>query len=177
MIWKKKKKIGVVYFSLEGNTEYVVQRIKEVLQAGGANLEEDVTILKLEPVQPYSTGKGKFLKGGVAAMAGSKPQLKPYRFDPKEYDVLILASPVWAGTIAPPLRTFLLANKLKGQKVGLALCSTSGRVDHCFKKFDKYLRKTEVVSMLSLIDPAKKKKGEDQHEINRFVGEILGERG
>ena len=173
MIRNKDRKIAVVYFSLGGNTEYVVQRILEAIGD-----ETAVDVVRLEPIKHYAdAGPMKYIKGGAAASLGSRPQLKPYSFDPKKYDAVIVGSPIWAGTIAPPIRTFLLANKIKGKKIGVALCSSSGRADKCFSRIEKYLKKTEIISKLSLVDPAKNKNGGDLYEIRRFVREIMEARG
>ena len=42
---------------------------------------------------------------------------------------------------------------------------------------EKYLKKTEIISKLSLVDPAKNKNGGDLYEIRRFVREIMEARG
>ena len=63
----------IVYYSLEGNTEYTA---KEIAAKLGADL------LRLEPVKAYPTGKvSKFVWGGKSAMMAETPQLKPYQFD------------------------------------------------------------------------------------------------
>lgn len=162
------KRTAIVYFSLNGNTEYVAERIYD-------NLEDQtmIDVIKLEPVKPYvDKGPMKFVKGGAASVFGAKPELVEYQFDPKEYDTVIIGTPVWAGSIAPPLRSFLLSNKLKGKNVAIFLCSSSGKVEKCMDKLKKYLKKSAVVTTLSLLDPAKAKSGEDLYEIQRFVGEV-----
>ena len=169
MIGKKEKRTALVYFSLSGNTDYIAERIAEEI---GSQVKLD--IIKLEPVKPYAhKGPMKFVKGGAAATFGSKPELKPYDFQAKEYDTVILGTPVWAGTIAPPLRTFMLANKLKGKNVALFISSASGNIDRCIGKLSKYLKKTNIIATIGLVEPLKSKNEEDLKEISRFVKEIL----
>ena len=165
----KPKKIALVYFSLNGNTEYVAEKIYNTLDD-----QEMVDVIKLEPIKPYvDKGPMKFVKGGAASVFGSKPELIGYRFNPKDYDTVLIGTPIWAGSIAPPLRTFLLSNKLKGKNVAIFLCSSSGKVDKCLDKLQKYLKKSNIVSTLSLLDPAKGKSGEDLYQIQKFVETVM----
>ena len=58
-------KTAVVYYSLEGNTEFTANIIAETL---------DSDIIKLEPKKAYPTGKiSKFVWGGKSAMMSETP--------------------------------------------------------------------------------------------------------
>ena len=58
----------VVYYSLEGNTEYVAEKIREAV---GADL------LKLVPKKAYhDKGLAKFFWGGKSAVMAEKPELE-----------------------------------------------------------------------------------------------------
>lgn len=60
----------IVYFSLEGNTEYAANRIKEKT---GADL------LRLIPKKAYADkGFKKFFRGGKSAVFKDKPNLEEY---------------------------------------------------------------------------------------------------
>ena len=60
----------VVYYSLEGNTEYAADKI-----IGKTGADE----LKLIPIKPYcDKGAKKFLWGGKCAVFGEVPDLEPY---------------------------------------------------------------------------------------------------
>ena len=84
----------VVYFSLEGNTEYVAEKISDYLKTD---------TLRLEPVKEYPRGNfSKFFWGGKSVVFGETPKLVPYNFDASKYDVIIIGTPVWAGSFTPP---------------------------------------------------------------------------
>ena len=69
----------IVYYSLEGNTDYAAKLIAEEL---GADL------LCLVPVKAYPTGKvSKFIWGGKAAVMSDTPKLQPYKYDDAAYDL------------------------------------------------------------------------------------------
>ena len=100
-------KTAIVYYSMSGNTDMVARKTAEEL---GGSLTE------LRPVKEYpSKGFRKFIRGGKSAVMGEKPALEPYTFDDSS-DLVIIGSPVWAGNIAPPLRTFITeAERALGQ--------------------------------------------------------------
>ena len=89
----------IVYYSLEGNTDYAAQRIKEKL---GAHIR------RLDPVKPYSDkGLAKFFWGGKAAIMAEKPELEDYNVDFARFDRIIFGFPVWASNFTQPLRKFI----------------------------------------------------------------------
>lgn len=144
---KEPMKTAVVYFSLEGNTRYAAEKIAVRL---GADL------IRLIPAKEYPTGKvSKYFWGGKSASFGETPKLEPYRFDPDLYDLVILGTPVWAGTFAPPLRTFVRENKLTGKKAALFACCSGGATEKCFERLMKETGGCTWVSTLRLVDPLK----------------------
>ena len=71
----------IIYYSLEGNTEYTAKLIASELNAD---------LFKLEPKKAYPTGKiSKFVWGGKSAMMSESPDLQPYQFDAVSYDYII----------------------------------------------------------------------------------------
>jgi flavodoxin len=153
----------VVYYSLEGNTRYVADKIAEKL---GADM------LRLEPVKPYPTGKiSKFIFGGKSAVCGEMPELKQYYFNKNDYDIIILGTPVWAGTFTPPIKTFISKNNLSDKKIALYACSTGGNAGKCLQKLQQELGITKAAT-LSLIDPGKKQNMENDNKIEAFCIEV-----
>jgi menaquinone-dependent protoporphyrinogen IX oxidase len=55
-----------------------------------------------------------------------KPELAPYQFDPEIYDLIIIGTPVWAWSFAPPLRTFFNDHSLEDKKVALFITHQGG---------------------------------------------------
>ena len=71
----------IVYYSLEGNTEYAARQIAAALGAD---------TLRLEVTKAYPTsGFKKFFWGGKSAVMAETPKLEPYRFDGSQYDRVI----------------------------------------------------------------------------------------
>lgn len=157
-------KTAVIYYSLEGNTKYAAKKIAAQL---GADL------IQLIPVKDYPTGKvSKYFWGGKSATFGESPRLEPYSFDQNQYDLVILGTPIWAGTFAPPLRTFIRENKLTGKKVALFACCSGGATEKCFEQLKKEAGDCTVVSTLRLIDPLKGIQAEVDRSVTQFCATL-----
>ncbi|MBE5835734.1 MAG: flavodoxin [Butyrivibrio sp.] len=159
-------KLSVAYYSLEGNIRYVAQKLADAL---GADL------LELVPVKEYpDKGFKKYFWGGKAATMKEKPDLKPYSFTPDDYEVIVLCTPVWAGTFTPPFRTFLNENDMTGKKIAVVASSSGGNTVKCIQQLKEAAHAESLVAELSLIDPKDKPTKENEDKIKDFVNIILG---
>lgn len=157
-------KAVIVYYSLEGNTQFVGDSIAKEIPA---------KIISLEPVKEYPKGKvSKFFWGGKSVVFGETPPLVPYEFDRKEYDIVIIGTPVWAGCFAPPIKTFLKENDLSGKKIALFACSSGGDAEKCFAKFKKELAGSNIIATLSLVDPKARPKSDNTLKIKDFCNQL-----
>lgn len=90
-------------------------------------------ILPLEPVEPYPDSYAKcLLRGRKEIKAGVQPALSTSsQCDLSEYEIIFLGTPVWFGTYAPPVKTFLAQNDyLKGKAVFLFATHGGGGLSH-----------------------------------------------
>jgi flavodoxin len=153
----------VVYFSLEGNTKYVADKIAEFTGADE---------LRLEPAKDYPRGNvSKFFWGGKSVVFGESPKLLPYDFDVEKYDLVIIGTPVWAGSFTPPIKTFIKENDLSKKKVALFACSAGG-VGKCLDKLKDALPACEVIATFDLISPKKTQSEETVQKIKSFCDGI-----
>lgn len=153
---------AIVFYSMSGNTTYVAEKLAAAL---GADL------IPLIPKKAYpDTGFKKFLWGGKSAIMGNKPALEPYSFDPAAYDLIIFGSPVWAGTFAPSLRTFIEENRvaLTGKRLAAFFCC-SGGPGKVLEKFNGYLNGIQPEQEIILIDPKDKPAPETEEKIQSFM--------
>ena len=137
----------VVYYSLEGNTEMIAEKLGETLGAER---------LRLEPEKAYpDKGASKSLWGGKSAVMGEKPALRPYSFPAENYDRVIIGFPVWAGTFAPPIRSFVLENldTLKGKRLAAYACEAGSGGERALQKLKKLLEIESFAAEMILIDP------------------------
>lgn len=106
---KKQEKILVLFYSQSNTTKTVAQEIQKQL---GCDIEE------IECAEPY-TGEFK----DVAArwqqemQEGKTAAINPLKKDIKDYDVIFLGFPIWGGTYASPVATFLKDADFSGKKL------------------------------------------------------------
>ncbi len=155
-------KTAVVYYSMGGNTKYAAQRIAEGLGADR---------IALERVRKYpDRGLRKFFWGGKSAVMGETPELEPCGFEADRYDRGILGFPVWAGNIAPPLRTFVLerAGELKEKRVAAFACQSGSGARKAFDRLCGCLGIGALCAELVLIDPKDRPDGANRGKIAEF---------
>lgn len=152
---------AVVYYSLEGNTEMVAKEMASILNAN---------LIKLEPEEAYpDSGFRKFFWGGKSAVMGEKPKLKPYEFDSSEYDSIILGFPIWASSVTPPIRTFLLENNdVTSKEISVFACQSGNGAQKAFAKLKKEFNIGEFKAELILIDPKAKPSEDNKTKIKEF---------
>ncbi|MBR0173415.1 MAG: NAD(P)H-dependent oxidoreductase [Lachnospiraceae bacterium] len=152
----------VVYYSMGGNTDYVAHQIAEKT---GAEL------LRLEPVTAYpDKGLKKFLWGGKSALMSEHPQLKPYAFDVNEYDRIVFGFPVWAGTVAPPVRTFLSDHfsSLRSRQFFAFACQSGAGGEKAIERVRQMLCLNAFRATMVLNDPKDKPSEENEQKIRAF---------
>lgn len=157
----------IVYYSLEGNTEYAAQAIASVL---------GVDLLRLEPVKAYpTTGFRKFFWGGKSAVMAEKPKLKPYVFQLERYERIIFGFPVWAGNVTPPLRTFIAENRevLSGKHFAVFACQSGAGADRAFGKLKALLGNKAMDAELVLIDPKDRPSEGNKANMKAFCDALL----
>lgn len=157
----------IVYYSLEGNTEYAAQRIKEKL---GAHIR------RLDPIKPYSNkGISKFIWGGKSALMAEKPDLEDYNVDMTRFDRVIFGFPVWASTFAPPLRTFIEENRegLKGKRFAAFACQAGNGAKKALAKLEECVGETAFEQTAIFIDPKAKHSDETDRLIDAFADALL----
>lgn len=154
----------IVYYSLEGNTEYAAKLIAEKL---GADL------LCLAPVKAYPTGKiQKFIWGGKSAVMAETPDLQPYDFAAAAYGRIIFGSPVWASNIAPPPRTFIRDNDFSGKRFAAFLCESGSGAEKAFEKLKNVLNTDHFDAETVLIDPKSRPNAANEQKITAFCGKL-----
>ncbi len=156
----------VVYFSMSGNTDYVVNKIKDKI---------DCDILKLELKKEFSKSKVlRFILAGKSATMGEKPILKDYDFDSKKYNHIIIGSPIWAGTFSSPIKSFIDKNKdkLKSKKISVFLCYSGSDANKALDKLKNELEIDSFDSELYLINPKTKQSKDKDKQIDSFIEKL-----
>ena len=131
------KKVLVLYYSQTSNTKAVAQELATKL---GADIEE------MTLAAPYD---GDF-QATIARVQqereqGIKPELKPIQADLSQYDVIFLGYPVWFGTMAPPMLSFVESTDLSGKKIVPFCTFGSGGLDSSIRDLKEKQPKAEIL--------------------------------
>jgi flavodoxin len=96
----------IVYYSRSGVTKKVAEFIGKKI---GATVEELIDKDKREGVLGY-------IRSGKEAMKKELAEIEAIKNNPEDFDLIFIGTPVWAGTMAPAVRTYIEKNKDKIKK-------------------------------------------------------------
>lgn len=130
-------KILVLYYSQTGNTKAVAEQIASRL---GADIEEFVAV---NPYDPDFQATIQRCKEDQAQ--GVLPEINPMKADLSKYDVIFLGYPVWFGTYAPPVITWLTSVDLSGKKIVPFCTFGSGGLESSVAELRKCQPKADVL--------------------------------
>lgn len=108
----------VVYYSLTGNTKEVAELIATKLDAF------------VEPIKDSGKRSGilGYIRSGYEGMTGKRAMIKKPEKHPDQFDLVIVGSPIWAGGMASPVRSYLANHPLKSARL-VVFCTSDG-TDH-----------------------------------------------
>jgi flavodoxin len=139
-------KTAVIFYSLDGNCVFAAEEIKAQLNAD---------MIRLETKDDKKRGKiGKMFWGCRMVFSKKNPPLKPYSFNASAYDLIILGVPVWAGSPAPPIKTFIGETNLSGKKLAIFICHAGGK-GKSLETFKSLLSGNNIVAETDFQEPAK----------------------
>ncbi len=139
-------KTAILYFSLSGNTETAAKAMASAIEAD---------LFAIETTKPYPKSfVGRIFVGGFQAMFKKKPSIKPLSFTPAQYDLIIIGTPTWAGSVVPAIRTALAKFDFSSRNV--ALYSTfAGEAGRSISEMTELAVGAKIVDVKSAKEPAK----------------------
>ena len=117
------KKILVVYYSRGGNTEKAALELSKRLNAD------------VEKLIDYKSRDGIFgyIGSGRDAMLKRLTMIEPVKSNTANYDLVILATPTWASTMAPAIRTYIHQRKDELKEVAFIVTQGGAVSDKIFE--------------------------------------------
>lgn len=118
----------IIYYSYTNHTRELVKRLQNKFS---------YDVFEIEPVIPYSNNYQQVVDEAERDVPrGVQPEIKPFTLDLEQYDVIILATPVWWYTFASPVNTFLHQYRLQG-KIIIPLVTNGGWVGHTIEDIER----------------------------------------
>ena len=139
-IEQKDAKVLVVYYSREGHTKLVAEKLA---QKFNADLEQLIDKKK-------RTGPIGFSGAGKDAVAGNLTKLEPLKRNPQDYDVILIGTPSWFGNVTPAVRTFIKENNVSDKKSGVFGTTHLTGVENALKQAAELISKENAEKIPAL---------------------------
>ncbi|UCD55013.1 MAG: NAD(P)H-dependent oxidoreductase [Candidatus Omnitrophota bacterium] len=156
-------KTAIIYYSFTGNTHRIAYLFADILK----NKSEEAVLVRIRPLkEPVS-----FLQQCKEAFLARKPELYRTLLDLKDFDRIIIGSPVWAFRPAPAINTYI-------EQCG----SLQGKTAICFVTYgsgagkDKALgvmKKALVAKGARVVGTLSLQQGESEKQCREKLSEIL----
>ena len=148
----------IVYYSRTSQTKKIAKIIQKDLNCD----IEEITV-----GEKYNGTVG-YIKGGFDASANRVCKINKISKNPKDYDLVIIGTPVWASTMATPIYSYLkeYSNEIN-EIASFCTCGGSG-YEKTLKKIAKIANKTPIATMYL----TKKEIKNPKEKINNFENKI-----
>jgi flavodoxin len=150
----------VVYYSRTGTTERVGKIIAEKLSA-----DTEAIIDKKD-----RSGVLGFIGGGKDALLGKDAEIEPIGHDPSGYDLIIVGTPVWASSVCPAVRRYLVQESGRLPQVAFFLTTGGTGMTKTFQRMAEVCEQSPVATLALKARDVKKDRFED--DLEQFVGKI-----
>jgi flavodoxin len=131
-------KVLILYYtwSEQTNTENAAKIIQGLTGAD---------IVKVEPATPFpDLNPGEMINwAGEQRKKEGWPEIKNLGVDPASYDFIFIGTPVWFGTVAPPIET-LLANTDFGGKPVACFAMANSNEGNVLSNFEEKVKNAQV---------------------------------
>jgi flavodoxin len=108
----------IVFYSRSGVTKQLAQKIAE---------KTGWEIIELADSQPRQGFSG-YMKACWQALTGKQTEIQTFNNDFSDYDCVVVGTPIWAGNMAPAVRTFLKQYQDKIKQLAF-FCTMGGAND------------------------------------------------
>lgn len=158
---KNKANVLVVYFSRTGRTEKVAKMIGERLETS-----------KIEAIQESfrRIGPMGYVRSLWEAMVGATPIIQRPKHDPSQFDLLVLASPVWMSRVASPVRTYITKMEAHFPKVAFVVTEGGSGGNRALLQMRDLCSRIPLAEMVITEDEIAK--GSSLHQVENFCEQI-----
>jgi hypothetical protein len=131
-------KVLVVYYSLSGNTRSVATALARDL---GTDIEE----LRCSR---YSPGMWGYVRAGYDSWKGNLPPIEPLTHTLSQYELVVIAGPIWAWHPATPVRTFLQQERSKLSHVAFLLTHGGAAAEKSLREMEEIVGRRPAATLV-----------------------------
>lgn len=134
----------IAYFSYTGHTKGIARQIQNL--TGG-------TLFEIRPAEAYSNDYDTTERQGRKETSdGYRPPLAEQVSNLDSYDTILLGTPNWFNTVAPPIATFLTENDFAGKKIALFCTNGGGGLGHTVSDIRSMCKGANILDSLNLYE-------------------------
>lgn len=149
--------ILVAYYSRTNVTKKVAEAIASQLDA---DIEEIVPKVKYE-------GKIGYMRGGKDAISEKIIDLDSLKYNPADYDLVYLGTPVWAGKAATPVISYIKQNEGSFNDVKFFVTAGGSGFEGTIEQLGKYVGKAPLKTLS--LTTKQVKRDEFKEELASFI--------
>ncbi|MBR3198833.1 MAG: NAD(P)H-dependent oxidoreductase [Bacilli bacterium] len=127
-----------IYYSLSGNGDFVASYLKEK----GFDIRKVISSDKM----PQNTFL-RIMTGGFLAGIGHKSKLINFDNDIRDYDEIIIGSPIWNGRLSCPINSVLDNLDLNNKRLTFILYSGSGEAPKVNEKLSQKFPQSKIIHL------------------------------
>ena len=150
----------VAVYSRTGNTLSVAKKIAKELDAN------------LEIIRDKINRKGilGFLRSGYESVRKKIPPIVEPKYNPKDFDLVIIGTPIWAGSMSSPVRAYILRFRGHFKKVAFFATSAGGGHDKALNEMAELAEAKPLAKIDISLRQLKRDNGEEA--IKTFIEAI-----
>ncbi len=134
----------IAYFSYTGHTKGIAQQLQEL--TGG-------TLFEIKPATPYSEDYDTTERQGRRETEdGYYPPLADMPVNLDFYDVILLGTPNWFNTVAPPVASFLTNGDMSGKKIAMFCTNGGGGLGHTLMDIRTMCKDSEILYGINIYE-------------------------
>ena len=153
----------VIYYSRTGNTKMIAEGLAEALSCPVEGLVD----------MQKRSGIVGWLRSGKQAAKGEITELEPLEHTPGDFDLVIIGTPVWAGTMSTPVRSILSAHRDALPEVAFFCTSGGDKTAQTFTDMQECCGQSPLATLA--VSRAMIKKKEWRPAVERFITEVQDE--
>lgn len=135
----------VLYCSIDGNTDAVAHAIAKEIDADLARL------VRVKRVKGFGFFNNLKLRSEV--LRKKKPDIFPFKWDPRDYDLIYIGTPVWYDSYNPVYNTLFNVVKIYDRKVALFSTGEKEETRALTKLSNDWLKDSVILGTKHCVEP------------------------
>lgn len=134
----------IAYFSYTGHTKGIAEQIQKLTNG---------TLFEIKPASAYSDDYDiTERQGRKETSSGYRPALAENVADFNSYDTILIGTPNWFNTVAPPVATFLAENDFSDKKIALFCTNGGNGLGHMIADINSICKNVKLLESLNIYE-------------------------